>query len=61
MNRLAVRDAANLMNVSEQFIRIGLQRGIFPWGYAVKLSTKWTYFISVHKFEEYTGINVTTI
>lgn len=30
------------MNVSEQFIRIGLQKGIFPFGYAVKMSTQST-------------------
>lgn len=46
------------MNVSEQFIRIGLQKGVFPWGYAVKMSTRWTYFISPQKFMEYTGIKV---
>jgi hypothetical protein len=44
------------MNVSEQFIRIGLQRGVFPWGYAVKMSSRWTYFISPEKFTEHTGI-----
>jgi hypothetical protein len=46
------------MNVSEQFIRIGLQKGIFPWGYALKMSSKWTYFISSAKFTEHTGIQV---
>ena len=35
------------MNVSEQFIRIGLQKGIFPFGYAVKMSTQWTYWEDV--------------
>lgn len=46
------------MNVSEQFIRIGLQKGIFPWGYAIKMSTKWTYYVSPTKFTEATGIEV---
>ena len=32
-NRLSVATVAELMNVSEQFIRIGLQKGIFPFGY----------------------------
>lgn len=50
--------AAELMNVSEQFIRIGLQKGVFPWGYAVKMSSQWTYFISIEKFQEFTGIQV---
>ena len=57
-NRLSVKAAADLMGVSQQFIRIGLQREVFPWGYAVKTSRNWTYFISVQKFEEHTGIKV---
>lgn len=60
-NRLSVCDCAKLMNVSEQFVRIGLQKGVFPWGYAVKLSTQWTYFISSQKFEEHTGIKVKSV
>ena len=55
-NRLTISETARLMNVSEQFIRIGLQRGVFPWGYAVKMSSRWTYFISPEKFTEHTGI-----
>lgn len=58
MNRLTVRKTAELMNVSPQFIRIGLQKGIFPFGYAVKMSKQWTYFISKQKFKESTGIEV---
>lgn len=58
MNRLSIQQTANLMNVSEQFIRIGLQKGVFPFGYAVKMSGKWTYFISRQKFTEHTGIKV---
>lgn len=57
-NRLSVSKTAELMNVSEQFIRIGLQKGVFPFGYAVKMSSQWTYFISKEKFRESTGIKV---
>lgn len=57
-NRLSVDQAAKLMEASKQFVRIGLQQGIFPWGYAVKTSSQWTYFISKQKFTEHTGINV---
>jgi hypothetical protein len=47
------------MGVTEQFIRIGLQNKELPFGYAVKMSkSKYTYFISLPKFEEHTGINV---
>ena len=57
-NRLSVSKVAKLMNVSEQFVRVGLQQDKFPWGYAVKMSSKWTYFISPTKFTEATGIPV---
>lgn len=56
--RMSISETAKLMNVSEQFVRIGLQKGIFPWGYALKMSSKWTYFISSVKFTEHTGIQV---
>lgn len=58
MNRMSVEHCAKLMNVSEQFIRIGLQKGTLPFGYAVKMSSQYTYFISPQKFEEHTGIKV---
>ena len=57
-NRLSVSKTAELMGVSPQFIRIGLQKGVFPFGYAVKMSSQWTYFISREKFRESTGIQV---
>ena len=45
--------AAKLMNKNVEFLYMGLQQGIFPFGYAVKTSTKYSYFISSVKFEEY--------
>jgi hypothetical protein len=56
--RLSVEEAAKLMGANAQFIRTGLQQGVFPWGYAVKTSSHYTYFILPEKFEEYTGISV---
>lgn len=53
---ITIKAAAELLDKSQQFVRIGLQRGILPFGYAVKLSTKWTYHISPLKFYEYAGI-----
>ena len=52
---LKVSEAAKLMGKSQQFVRIGLQRGILPIGYAVKMSSKWSYHISAHKVYEYLG------
>ncbi len=57
-NRLSVKEAAKLMGAGEHFIRIGLQEKVLPFGYAVKTSSEWTYFISSAKFTEYTGIEV---
>ena len=42
---------------SKEWVKQGLRDGVFPWGYAVKL-TNWSYFISSVKFTEYTGIKV---
>lgn len=55
MRALTVKEAAKRMKKSEQFVRIGLQRGILPFGYAVKVTNRWSYHISRHKFEEYMG------
>ena len=55
MKRLTVADAAKRMGVSQQFVRIGLQRGILPFGYAVKMSDRYTYHISENKLEDYLG------
>lgn len=52
---MTVKEAAKLLGKSEQFVRIGLQRGILPFGYAVKMSSKWTYYISDHKMSECLG------
>ncbi len=57
-NRLTVKKAAELMGASEQFIRIGLQQKILPFGYAVKMSGQYTYYISPTEFSRYTGISV---
>ena len=55
---MTVKQTADLMGVSPQFVRIGLQRGILPFGYAVKMSGRYVYWISKEKFEESTGIKV---
>lgn len=52
---MSVGEAALIMGKSKQFIRIGLQRGLLPFGTAVKMSSKWTYYISPQKFFEYVG------
>jgi hypothetical protein len=53
VSRVSVKDAARLMGVSPQFIRIGLRNGILPFGYAVKMSERWTYYINEKKLKEH--------
>jgi hypothetical protein len=53
-----VKDVARLMGVTENFVRKGLRDGLLPFGYAVKTSSEYTYYISPAKFEECTGIKV---
>ena len=53
-----VNDAARIMGKSPQFIRIGLQRGILPFGVALKTedsNQQYDYYISPKQFAEYTG------
>lgn len=54
--RISIRQAAEIMGTSEQYIRIGLRNNRFPFGSAVKLSTQWTYHISPKPFYEYVGL-----
>lgn len=50
--------AAKLMHKKNEFLYQGLQEKVFPFGFAVKTSSKWTYYISSKKFTEYTGIEL---
>lgn len=52
-NRVTVKEAAELLGVSEQFVRIGMQRDKLPIGTAVKLSTKCTYHIPRERLNAY--------
>ncbi|WPK67718.1 hypothetical protein EUCA11A_18900 [Eubacterium callanderi] len=42
--------AARLLEKSYVFVTKGLQEGRFPWGYAVKTSKRWDYYINTHQF-----------
>lgn len=56
---MAVKETVKLLQKSEQFIRIGLQMGILSFGFAVKMSSRWTYHISdARMFSTYSGKGV---
>lgn len=55
--RMTVAEAAELMGVSKDYIRIGLQRGLLPFGTAVKMSNRYTYYISANQLFKYLGVD----
>jgi len=55
-NIMKVTECAKLLNKSPQFVRIGLQRGLLPFGVAFRINgSKYTYHISEAKVYEYLG------
>ena len=58
IEKLTIKDVARLMGKNEMFVRIGLQRGILPFGVAIKTSSKYSYFINPSQLEEYLGIKL---
>lgn len=59
-SNLPIREAARLMGKDPQYVRVAIQRGMLPFGIAIKgTGDRYSYYISRKQFEEYTGINVT--
>lgn len=58
IQRLSVMDAARMMGINHQTVRKGLQQGVFPWGYGIKTSEHWVYFINAKRFSEIEGVSV---
>lgn len=54
---MTVAEAAEIMGVSKDYIRIGLQRGLLPFGTAVKMSNRYTYYISSNQLFKYLGVD----
>lgn len=52
--RITVKQAAEQLGKSEQFVRIGLQRGLLPFGYAfIGSGKRWTYYINEADLKKY--------
>lgn len=49
---MTVAEAAAEMGKPEQWVRVGLQQGAFPWGYAVFMGSHYSYWINRKRFEE---------
>lgn len=56
--RIKVSEAAQILNLTEQFIRIAMQQGRLKIGTAVKMSSIWTYDINEKQLAEYSGKDI---
>jgi len=50
---LTIKEASQVMGVTPGFLQMGLQQGRFPFGTAVKMSTRWRYYINTERFIDY--------
>ena len=56
LRKITVRAAAQCLGKSDQFVRVGLQRGLLPFGNAVPGSGRcWNYYINPQKFRDFVG------
>lgn len=55
MKNISITQCAKMLGKSEQFVRIALQNGTAPFGFAVKNKTVYSYHISPKKLAEYIG------
>lgn len=55
--RINIERAAEVMGVSPQTVRVGLQKGVFTFGAALKMpgSSRFTYVIYTKEFERLFG------
>ena len=53
MKKMKINDVASILGISPQTLRLGLQRGQFPFGTAIKTSSKYTYVIYDKKLKEF--------
>lgn len=51
-SKITVNEAASIMGVTPQFLRLGLQQSRFPFGAAVKMK-RWSYYINYKSFFDY--------
>ncbi len=53
--RVKVKDVARRLGVAEQSVRVALQQGTAPYGYAWRNKNRWGYHISPKKLDAYCG------
>lgn len=52
---MKIIQAAKLLGVTPQFLRVALQQNKFEFGVAIKQSSRWTYYINESMLMNYIG------
>lgn len=55
MPNIPTKIVAEILGKSEQWVRLGLQRGLLNFGTAVQTSSQYSYHVSYEKLKEYVG------
>lgn len=58
VRKILPEDAARALGIDKQTLRRGLQQGVFPWGYAVKMENRWVYLINADRMASIEGIAI---
>lgn len=56
LKRLTPAQTAKILGVGVQSVRVALQQGTAPFGFAVRNKTRWSYHISPKKLKEYVDV-----
>ena len=57
ITKMLPETAAKVLGISKEAVRAGLQQGVFPWGYGIKMpSGKWVYVINADRFADIEGV-----
>ena len=51
--KITVQLAAKIMGVTPRFLQMSLQYDKFPFGTAVKMDKRWSYYINTERFVGY--------
>lgn len=52
-NKLTVQQASKIMGVTPRFLHIALQNERFPFGAAIFMDKRWSYYINTERFLKY--------
>lgn len=60
IDQLSLEEAGRLLGMTRSTVEKGLKQGVFPWGYAIRMSEdgkrQWRFFINAKRFAEVEGI-----